>query len=148
MPELYAAVQQMIGPGSPFFYLSASPYNLYSFLRDFRSSFYPAGTIILRDTSWKTLSGLFTSLTLNTQEYKVDRMKKVHSWLPRAGTPKLMQPRHIRDTSSPVAPSFAYCIDHSCSPCVPPGRAVAGPLRGSLRNPRGIPRMIPEVCLG
>ena len=83
MPELYAAIQQMLGPGSPFFYLSASPYNLYSFLRDFRSSFYPAGTIILRDTSWKTLSGLFTSLTLNTQEYKVDRMKKIHSWLPR-----------------------------------------------------------------
>jgi phosphatidate phosphatase APP1 len=83
MPELYAQIKSMMGPASPFFYLSASPYNLYSFLHDFRNEFYPPGTIILRDTSWKTISGLLSNLTLGTQEYKADRMRKIHSWLPK-----------------------------------------------------------------
>ncbi|KAE8443113.1 hypothetical protein EG329_002357 [Mollisiaceae sp. DMI_Dod_QoI] len=83
MPELYTFIQRLITPASPFFYLSASPYNLYSFLKDFRSQFYPPGTIILRDASWMNLSGLLSNLTLGTQEYKVDRITKINSWLPR-----------------------------------------------------------------
>lgn len=83
MPELYKFIQQVISPTSPFFYLSASPYNLYPFLKDFRNKFYPPGTIILRDASWMNLSGLLSNLTLGTQEYKADRMTKVNSWLPR-----------------------------------------------------------------
>jgi len=82
MPELYAYIQTLITTTAPFFYLSASPYNLYPFLRDFRQSFYPQGTIILRDASWRNLSGLLSNLTLGTQEYKVDRMVKINSWLP------------------------------------------------------------------
>ncbi|TVY37479.1 hypothetical protein LSUB1_G004493 [Lachnellula subtilissima] len=68
---------------SPFFYLSASPYNLYYFLSQFRQQFYPQGTMILRDASWMNLSGLLSNLTLGTQEYKVDRMVKINSWVPR-----------------------------------------------------------------
>lgn len=83
MPEFYTHIQRLISPASPFFYLSASPYNLYSFLKDFRSKFYPQGTIILRDASWMNLSGLLSNLTLGTQEYKVDRITKINSWLPR-----------------------------------------------------------------
>lgn len=83
MPELYHEIQNQIGAASPFFYLSASPYNLYPFLRDFTNRNYPHGTLILRDSSWTTLPGLLTNLTVNTEEYKVDRMVKVHSWLPR-----------------------------------------------------------------
>jgi phosphatidate phosphatase APP1 len=83
MPELYAYLQKVVTDTAPFFYLSASPYNLYSFLRDFRQEFYPQGTLILRDASWRNLSGLLSNLTLGTQEYKVDRMKKINSWLPR-----------------------------------------------------------------
>ncbi|KUJ13973.1 uncharacterized protein LY89DRAFT_590393 [Mollisia scopiformis] len=83
MPELYTFIQRLIKPTSPFFYLSASPYNLYSFLKDFRNNFYPPGTIILRDASWMNLSGLLSNLTLGTQDYKVDRMTKINSWLPR-----------------------------------------------------------------
>jgi phosphatidate phosphatase APP1 len=83
MPELYTYIQKTITATAPFFYLSASPYNLYPFLRKFRDEFYPHGTIILRDASWMNLSGLLSTLTLGTQAYKVNRMKKINSWLPQ-----------------------------------------------------------------
>ncbi|KAK0111240.1 hypothetical protein ONS95_001613 [Cadophora gregata] len=83
MPELYQFIQRIISPTSPFFYLSASPYNLYSFLRDFRQKFFPQGTIVLRDSSWMNLAGLLSNLTLGTQEYKVSRITKINSWLPK-----------------------------------------------------------------
>jgi phosphatidate phosphatase APP1 len=83
MPELYAAIRTAISPAAPFFYLSASPYNLYKFLHSFREKFYPQGTIILRDANWMNLSGLLSNLTLGTQAYKVDRMEKINSWLPK-----------------------------------------------------------------
>ncbi|KAI1636665.1 hypothetical protein F4809DRAFT_650423 [Biscogniauxia mediterranea] len=83
MPQLYRHIQNVIQDSSPWFYLSASPYNLYPFLREFRQQNYPHGTIILRDQSWMSLSGLLTTLTLGTEDYKVDRMQKIHSWLPK-----------------------------------------------------------------
>ena len=83
MPELYSQIKSTLPEDTPFFYLSASPYNLYPFLKDFRSQFYPGGTMILRDSSWRTISGLLSNLTLGTEEYKVDRMKKINSWLPK-----------------------------------------------------------------
>ncbi|KAI0444002.1 hypothetical protein F4803DRAFT_561208 [Xylaria telfairii] len=83
MPELYKHIHSLIKPNSAWFYLSASPYNLYPFLRDFRQTHYPHGTIILRDSSWMSVRGLLTTLTLGTEDYKVDRMEKIHSWLPR-----------------------------------------------------------------
>lgn len=83
MPELYSYIQEVISVSAPFFYLSASPYNLYSFLRGFREEYYPQGTMILRDASWRNLSGLLSNLTLGTQAYKVERMKKINSWIPR-----------------------------------------------------------------
>ncbi|OTB04549.1 hypothetical protein M426DRAFT_58361 [Hypoxylon sp. CI-4A] len=83
MPELYQFIQSLIKETSPWFYLSASPYNLYPFLRDFRQQNYPHGTVILRDASWMSLPGLLTTLTLGTEDYKVDRIEKIHSWLPK-----------------------------------------------------------------
>ncbi|TKA77460.1 hypothetical protein B0A55_04759 [Friedmanniomyces simplex] len=97
MPELYVHIQRTLTlqPSTntntsttqqpnppPFFYLSASPYNLYPFLLHFRNTHYPPGTIILRDASWQNLGGLIASLQQNTQAYKADRMTKIHSWLP------------------------------------------------------------------
>lgn len=83
MPELYAYLQSILTTSAPFFYLSASPYNLYPFLREFRDRYFPHGQLILRDASWMTISGLLSSLTLGTEKYKVDRMRKIHRWLPR-----------------------------------------------------------------
>ncbi|KAL7944589.1 hypothetical protein V8C42DRAFT_325266 [Trichoderma barbatum] len=83
MPELYAGIKSFLPHDTPWFYLSASPYNLYPFLKDFRDTYFPPGTLILRDSSWKTVSGLLSSLTVGTEVYKVDRMKKVNSWLPK-----------------------------------------------------------------
>ncbi|KAI0010103.1 hypothetical protein F4779DRAFT_627413 [Xylariaceae sp. FL0662B] len=83
MPELYRFIQSCVKESSPWFYLSASPYNLYPFLRNFRQQHYPHGTIILRDSSWMSLPGLLTTLTLGTEDYKVDRMEKIHSWFPK-----------------------------------------------------------------
>ncbi|KAK4553428.1 hypothetical protein LTR86_009485 [Recurvomyces mirabilis] len=89
MPELYAHMNKTLTTNAegkdnapPYFYLSASPYNLYPFLRRFRDAHFPQGTIILRDASWQNLGGLITSLQRNTKEYKDDRIAKIHSWLP------------------------------------------------------------------
>ncbi|KAF2104063.1 hypothetical protein NA57DRAFT_62792 [Rhizodiscina lignyota] len=81
MPELYKHLNEKLS-NPPFWYLSASPYNLYPFLREFREQYYPAGTLILRDASWMNLGGFLASLTQGTQAYKVDRMMKVHKWFP------------------------------------------------------------------
>ncbi|KAK1750551.1 hypothetical protein QBC47DRAFT_353085 [Echria macrotheca] len=83
MPELYAYLQTLVTKTAPWFYLSASPYNLYSFLREFRDAHYPHGQLILRDASWMTIPGLLSNLTLGTEQYKIDRINKVHRWLPR-----------------------------------------------------------------
>ncbi|OHF03090.1 hypothetical protein CORC01_01474 [Colletotrichum orchidophilum] len=83
MPELYRNIAALLPQESPWFYLSASPYNLYPFLREFRDKYYPPGTIILRDSSWKTVAGLLSALTVATEQYKVKRMNKVHDWLPK-----------------------------------------------------------------
>ena len=81
MPELYAHISNILND-PPFLYLSASPYNLYPFLKKFREAHYPQGTIMLRDASWQNLGGLITSLQKGTQAYKMDRITKIHSWLP------------------------------------------------------------------
>ncbi|CAK7241274.1 MAG: hypothetical protein STHCBS139747_002734 [Sporothrix thermara] len=82
MPELYAFVQDKLGEAAPFFYLSASPYNLYPFLHGFRQAYYPHGMLVLRDAALMSVAGLLATLTLGTQDYKVDRMRKIHGWLP------------------------------------------------------------------
>lgn len=82
MPEFYKhLVQKLDSP--PFWYLTASPYNLYPFLREFRDTYYPPGTMILREASWMNLAGFLANLTQGTQAYKVDRIEKIHSWFPK-----------------------------------------------------------------
>lgn len=81
MPEFYRHVHAELNP--TWFYLSASPYNLYPFLRHFVHEHYCPGTLILRDYSWMGVSGLIKSFTEKTQEYKVDRMEKIRGWFPR-----------------------------------------------------------------
>ena len=82
MPELYKHIRSKLN-NPPFWYLSASPYNLYPFLREFRDTHYPPGTLILREASWMNLAGFLANLTQGTQAYKVDRMEKVHEWFPK-----------------------------------------------------------------
>lgn len=77
MPEFYRHMRQTLND-PPFWYLSASPYNLYPFLHAFRDKYYPSGTTLLRDASWMDIAGFLTSMTKGTQEYKVDAMKKIH----------------------------------------------------------------------
>jgi hypothetical protein len=82
MPEFYKhMVQKLDNP--PFWYLSASPYNLYPFLRQFREDHYPSGPLILRDASWMNLAGFLVNLTQGTEAYKVDRIEKVYNWFPK-----------------------------------------------------------------
>ncbi|KAF2843683.1 hypothetical protein M501DRAFT_1028456 [Patellaria atrata CBS 101060] len=82
MPELYKYVVQKLD-NPPFWYLSASPYNLYTFLRSFRETYYPPGTLLLREASWWNLAGFLASLTQGTQAYKVDNMEKIHKDFPK-----------------------------------------------------------------
>ena len=82
MPELYKHIVQKLG-NPPFWYLSASPYNLYPFLRKFRDTYYPNGTMILRDACWMNLAGFLANLTQGTEAYKVDRIEKLNGWFPK-----------------------------------------------------------------
>lgn len=82
MPDFYKILDEQLQKPA-WFYLSASPYNLYQFLRKFIEDYYPPGTTILRDASWMTLGGLFSTLTQGTKEYKLSRIDKIHEWLPR-----------------------------------------------------------------
>lgn len=81
MPELYAHIRDALKP--TWFYLSASPYNLYPFLRSFLHTYYPHGPIILREASWMNLGGFLASLTQGTEAYKSSRMQHVHTCLPK-----------------------------------------------------------------
>jgi len=87
MPQFYKELYDTISTPShpaPFVYLSASPYSLYPMLRSFvRESQFPNGMIILRDMSWMDMEAFVVSLSMGTQDYKDDRMKKVSSWLPQ-----------------------------------------------------------------
>ncbi|KAL3463172.1 hypothetical protein BJX64DRAFT_276660 [Aspergillus heterothallicus] len=80
MPHLYALIERHFEP--TWFYLSASPYNLYPFLRAFLRDHFSPGTLILRDSSWLDISELVKSFTVNTLEYKVDRIRKIRRWFP------------------------------------------------------------------
>ncbi|KAH0023025.1 hypothetical protein KCU78_g5563, partial [Aureobasidium melanogenum] len=82
MPQLYTDLVKLLD-NPIFFYLSGSPYNLYPFLRKFRQEHFPDGTMVLRDASWQNLGGLISSLSVNVQEYKVDRLEKMHTWFPQ-----------------------------------------------------------------
>lgn len=81
-PALYNDIDTLFQQPA-WFYLSASPYNLYPFLHGFLSQHYKPGTIILRDASWMFFAGLLQSLTEGVQAYKTDRLEKIHSWIPR-----------------------------------------------------------------
>ena len=81
MPEFYRHVHDELNPA--WFYVSASPYNLYPFLHDFLHAHYHPGTLILRDYSWMDITGLMRSFTERTHEYKVDRLEKIRRWFPR-----------------------------------------------------------------
>lgn len=82
MPALYNHIDGLLSSPA-WFYLSASPYLLYSHLRAFRSTYYPFGTLILRDASWQNLAGLMASLTTGVQEYRINRLMKIRGWFPK-----------------------------------------------------------------
>ena len=81
MPEFYSVLDQQFEHPA-WFYLSASPYNLYPFLHEFVAAHYKPGTMILRDNSWMYFGGLLQSLTEGVKGFKVDRGVKIHQWLP------------------------------------------------------------------
>ncbi|EED23870.1 actin filament organization protein App1-like, putative [Talaromyces stipitatus ATCC 10500] len=80
MPELYQLIERELNP--TWIYLSASPYNLYKFLRNFLHLFYPPGTLLLRQATWKNLGEFIKSYNTGTGTYKMRQMDKIHSWLP------------------------------------------------------------------
>ncbi|KAL4741763.1 hypothetical protein BDV11DRAFT_182374 [Aspergillus similis] len=80
MPQLYSRIEKRFEP--TWFYLSASPHNLYPFLRGFLREHFSPGTLILRDFSWLDISELVKSFTVDTMEYKMDRIRKIRRWFP------------------------------------------------------------------
>lgn len=81
MPDLYRSLMTHLN-NPTIFYLSASPWQLYPYLREFTKKNYPFGQVILRDMSYVELTSFITTLTIGTQEFKEDEMDKIHRWLP------------------------------------------------------------------
>jgi len=81
MPEFYKFLKTKLN-SPPFWYISASPYNLYPFLRAFREQHYPTGELMLRETSIMNLGGFLLALTAGVQAFKVERMKGVQKMFP------------------------------------------------------------------
>ena len=75
MPELYWHMNDVL-ENPPFWYLSASPYNLYPLLHEFRDRFYPRGTLELRNASWKNVMHFLESVNRGTKEYKIAKMEE------------------------------------------------------------------------
>ena len=136
LPEFYQLLEAHF-KNPAWFYLSASPYNLYPFLHKFIHEYYKPGTIILRDSSWMVLGGLLKSLTQGTQAYKVDRMNKIHDWLPKrkficVGDSTQSDPEAYAETFkrypgwSKLSSHYRHAISLISSPCsqsdIYPGR--------------------------
>jgi len=82
MPEFYQNLQQKFNDPT-FFYLSASPWQLYVFIRQFLTdNGFPHGQVILREMTLLQFSSIFNSFELKPKDYKVTRMEKIHSWFP------------------------------------------------------------------
>ncbi|KAB8230746.1 uncharacterized protein BDW43DRAFT_302265 [Aspergillus alliaceus] len=81
MPDLYSRMQRELAPA--WFYVSASPYNLYPFLREFIQTYFTPGTLVLRDSSWLDVTELVKSFTVNTMEYKVKQIEKIRRRFPQ-----------------------------------------------------------------
>lgn len=82
MPDFYKILNEQLQKPA-WFYVSASPYNLYPLLHDFINQYYPPGQIFLRDASWQTLGGLLGSLTSNVKSYKTSQIDKILGWFPQ-----------------------------------------------------------------
>ncbi|EPS41611.1 hypothetical protein H072_4492 [Dactylellina haptotyla CBS 200.50] len=82
-PDFYTRLDGVLNKPA-WFYLSASPYNLYPFLLSFIKEHYPFGQPILRDMSWMSVAGLIASVSTGTQEYKTMEMRRlIGKWLPK-----------------------------------------------------------------
>lgn len=100
MPKLYSSLNERF-ENPAWFYLSASPYQLYPFLHKFLHENYPPGQLILRHpdepqtgikslipsflidrNKWSGISALFTALTTGVQTYKVAQMLKLYDKFP------------------------------------------------------------------
>jgi hypothetical protein len=93
LPEMYQALQSALSTPEqpvPFIYISASPYNLYPFLRKFLvNSAYPKGSIQLRDMSWMDIHNWFSIHGDSffhaepVQKYKDERFVRFSTSFPR-----------------------------------------------------------------
>jgi phosphatidate phosphatase APP1 len=81
MPRLYAQLNSVLRPA--WYYLSASPYNLFPMLREFLAEHYPQGQILLREMSWQELESFILSLTVGTQKYKERELARLVKQLPQ-----------------------------------------------------------------
>ncbi|KAE8141980.1 hypothetical protein BDV38DRAFT_268238 [Aspergillus pseudotamarii] len=104
MPELYSHMHRELAPA--WFYVSASPYNLYPFLRTFIHTHFNPGTLILRDSSWLDVSELVKSFTVNTMEYKdpeayAEIYKRHPHWIRAIWIRKVTDVPHLEDQNSP-----------------------------------------------
>lgn len=82
MPELLEHMRVELET-SHFWYLANAPVSLYPILRELREQSYPPGTILLRDGSWTTASGLLASFLRGVKEHKLEQLQKLYSTFPR-----------------------------------------------------------------
>lgn len=123
MPALYSHIQSTLQT-PPFFYLSASPYNLYPFLRHFREAHYPHGTMILVSTKHETC--------------------KSHGLTPFKARRELAEPRRIDRLPQPKHPSL-QSRPHPQNPLLVPPPPLPLHRRQHAKGPRKLRRDREEV---
>jgi len=79
-PALYGLLDRALRPA--WFYLSASPYNLYPTLSAFVHAHYPQGQLLLREMTFQELESFVRSLTVGTQQYKESELARLLGHLP------------------------------------------------------------------
>lgn len=82
MPEAYAQVDNLLSR-PPWYYLSASPYNLFPLLSAFVASNYPRGQLLLREMSWQELESFIATITIGTQQYKEHELEILMTNFPK-----------------------------------------------------------------
>lgn len=82
MAELFSMLSIRL-QNPPFWYLSASPFSLYPFIREFLDGLYPHGEVSLRQRQCKDFTSLLDCLTEGVRDFKVKELQRLHEFFPK-----------------------------------------------------------------
>ena len=113
------ALRDRPAPFGPFVHADRAPWWRGRSRRDGRTRAGPrrrSPRSIRRSTTFAVSRKLMPASSACRMNGRLASSSSVHGWMPRPGSPKLMQPRQMRETSRPVRPRVTYSTCTSESP--------------------------------